>query len=69
MSGRAAFRQADVQRLVKGAIAAGMAAGSFKVVVENRTLTLVAAGAVDQVDPAQDVERRMREAFGEDGGD
>ena len=40
MSRAAKFKQADVTRLVKGALRAGLAFDSFKVAVENGALVL-----------------------------
>lgn len=65
MTARAAFRQADVTRLAKGALAAGLPAGSFKIVVENGQLSLLPIAANTPSDAAEDAEQRMREAFGE----
>jgi hypothetical protein len=65
MTVRAAFKQSDVTRLVKGALAAGMPVGSFKVVVENGQPALLPIAANEPSDAAADAERRMKDAFGE----
>jgi hypothetical protein len=62
---RAAFKQSDVTRLVRGALKAGLPVGSFKVVVENGQPVLLPIAANEPSDAAADAERRMREAFGE----
>jgi hypothetical protein len=59
------FRQADVSRLIRGAIRGGMPVGSFKIVVENGLPTLLPVAANAPSDAADDMERRMRDAFGE----
>ncbi len=54
-----------IEDVVGGALDGGMPVGSFKVVVENRTVTLLPIANED--DPhAGDAARRMREAFGDD---
>lgn len=65
MTKPAAFRQADVTRLVRGALNAGLPVGSFKVVVENGRAELLPIAANTPSDAASEAERRMREAFGE----
>lgn len=65
MTARASFRQADVTRLVRGALKAGLPVGSFKVVVENGHPTLLPLAANAPSDAAADAERRMKDAFGE----
>lgn len=65
MTKPAAFRQSDVTRLVRGAIKGGLPVGSFKVVVENGQPVLLPLAANAPSDDAADMERRMREAFGE----
>jgi hypothetical protein len=60
---RAPFRQIDVKRAVNGARAAGVAIG--RVEIEGGKILIF---PVDDSSPASDaaeVERRMREAFGE----
>lgn len=64
MTKRAAFRQVDVKRLVKGALDGGLPVGSFKVVVEDGKASLLPIAANEPSDAAADAERRMREAFG-----
>lgn len=64
MTSRAAFRQSDVRRLVKGALAAGLPAGSFVVKVVGDELQLLPIAANPASDPAEDMERRMVDAFG-----
>jgi len=65
MTQRASFRQADVARLVRGAIQGGLPVGSFKIVVENGQPALLPIAANEPSDGAADMSRRMREAFGE----
>lgn len=65
MTRRSAFRQADVTRLVRGALKAGLPVGSFKVVVENGTPALLPIASNEPSDSAAEAERLMREAFGE----
>jgi hypothetical protein len=62
---RAAFRQAVVTRLVKGAIKGGWPVGSFKIAVENGEPVLVPIAANGPSDDAAEMARRMREAFGD----
>jgi hypothetical protein len=64
MSRRAAFLQADVKRLVKGALAAGLPADSFVVKVVGDELQLLPIAANPPSDDAAEMARRMREAFG-----
>lgn len=65
MTRRAAFRQADASRLIKAAIAAGMAPGTFMVKVVAGELQLLPIAANSTLDPAEAAESRMVEAFGE----
>ena len=65
MTARAPFKQADVTRLVKGAIAGGLPVGSFKVAVENGQPVLLPIAHNESSDPAADAARRIREAFGD----
>lgn len=65
MNKPAAFRQVDAKRLIKGALDAGLPVGSFKVVVDNGRLTLLPVAANESLSDADDMERRMRDAFGE----
>lgn len=62
---RAAFRQSDVSRLVRGALKGGLPVGSFKIAVENGQPVLLPIAANAPLDDAADVERRMKDAFGE----
>jgi hypothetical protein len=64
MTRRAAFRQADVTRLIKGALAAGLEPGTFSVVVRADSISLMPAASVGELDPAADMSRRMKDAFG-----
>lgn len=64
MSRRATFTQAEYARAIAGAIRGGLPVGSFKVVVENGALAILPIAANAPSDDAQDMERRMREAFG-----
>lgn len=61
---RVAFKQADVTRMIKGAIAAGLSPASFKIVHRDGELSLLPAGATDVPSEEDDLERRMRDAFG-----
>lgn len=65
MTARASFRQADVTRLIKGALSAGLPVGSFKVVVENGTPMLLPLAANAPLNEADEMERRMKDAFGQ----
>lgn len=65
MTRAAQFRQADVTRLVRGALKAGLPVGSFKVAVENGSPVLLPIADNEPSDGAAEAERRMREAFGE----
>lgn len=56
MSRRAPFSQADVTRLVKGALAGGLPVGSFAVAVENDRLILLPANPVSPLAPAAEAE-------------
>jgi hypothetical protein len=60
MTRRAAFRQVDVKRLVKGALAAGLPVGSFKIVVDNGRPTLLPIGAPEPL-PADDIDAEIAE--------
>jgi hypothetical protein len=64
MSRRAAFKQADVTRLVKGAVAGGWPVGSFKIAVENGRLTLLPAKPSDALPSADDAEDAWDRALG-----
>lgn len=60
MTARATFKQADLNRAVKAAVKRG-----WKVEIEGAKITLLPPGAETASSPANDAERRMREAFGE----
>ena len=60
---KAAFTQVDVKRALAGAIAAGVQVGEI-VIEADRVRVLFSTGPVVE-SAADDVERRMREAFGE----
>lgn len=68
MTKPAAMRKADVSRLVsgafEGAIRAGLAVGTFKVVVEGNRAEVLPIAANAPSDDANELSRRMREAFG-----
>lgn len=63
MTKRATFSQADVTRLAKGALKAGLPVGSFKIVVEGTQISLLPIAANGPSDDDADLARRMREAF------
>lgn len=65
MTRRAAVRQADVSRIVRGALKAGLPVGSFSVEVVDGVVRLLPVAANAPFDAADDAEKRMREAFGE----
>ncbi len=65
MTRRAAFSQADVTRVIRGALKAGLPASAFKVEVVGGIVRLLPVAANEPSDPAQDAARRMREAFGD----
>lgn len=64
MTRRAAFRQSDVARLIKGALKGGLPVGSFKVSVENGLPVLLPANASDPLPSAQDAEDAWDRALG-----
>ncbi len=63
MTRRAAFRQSDIRRLVKGAIDGGLPPGSFLIKVVDQELQLLPIAANAPSDDAAEMARRMREAF------
>lgn len=65
MSRRAPFRQVDVARAVRGALKAGLPAGSFSVEIQEGAIRLLPIAANTPLDAASEDERRMRDAFGE----
>lgn len=65
MTAKARVRQADVARVVRGAVRGGLPVGSFKVVVEGDRVELLPVAANTPSDAAAEAERRMKEAFGE----
>lgn len=65
MTKRAEIRQADVSRVVRGAIRAGLPVGSFSVEVRNGVVRLLPTAANQPLNDADDMERRMKDAFGE----
>jgi hypothetical protein len=62
---RAAVRQADVSRVISGALKAGLPAGSFSVEVVQGVVRLLPIAANGPLNDADDIERRMKDAFGE----
>jgi hypothetical protein len=66
MTKRAPFKQSDVTRLIRGAIAAGLPVGSFKIVVEEGRLALLPVAANEPSDPYAESAKRIRKAFGRD---
>jgi hypothetical protein len=65
MTARAQVRQADVARIVRGALKAGLPPGSFSVEVVDGIVRLLPVAANAPSDAASEAERRMKEAFGE----
>jgi hypothetical protein len=65
MTARAKVKQADVARVVRGAIRGGLPVGSFKIVVEGGRVEVLPLAANAPSDDAAEMERRMRGAFGE----
>lgn len=61
---KVAFKQSEVTRLIKGALKAGLSPADFKVVHKDGVLSLLPADASEAPSEADDLERRMREAFG-----
>jgi len=64
MTRRATIPQAEWDRVVKSA-AKNLPVGTYKIVVENGHPAILPVTANDPADSAIDMERRMREAFGE----
>lgn len=68
MSRVATERQADVTRAFRGAIQAlrreGLSPRDFRIVHKNGETTLLPANAAEPLDEADDIERRMKDAFG-----
>jgi hypothetical protein len=62
---KVAFKQADVSRMIRGALAAGLVRDQFKLVFKDGELSLLPAIGSETSNLAEDTERRMREAFGE----
>lgn len=65
MTRRATVRQADVARVIGGALKAGLPAGSFTVEVVDGIVRLLPVAANEPLNVAEDMERRMKDAFGE----
>lgn len=65
MTRRAAVRQADVSRVVRGAVKGGWPVGSFSVEVVEGIVRLLPIAANAPFDEVADDEERMRRAFGE----
>lgn len=63
MTAPATIRQADVSRVIRAALKAGMPPGSFTVEVVGRTVKLLPIAANAPSDDAAEMQRRMREAF------
>lgn len=64
MTRAARYTQADVARLVRGAVKGGWPVGSFKVTVENGQPVLLPTGASDPLPSAQDAEDAWDRALG-----
>jgi hypothetical protein len=65
VTARLAFRQADLSRALKGARKGGVEVGRIEVDPRTGAITLFPAGQVREDREADDVERRMEEAFGQ----
>jgi hypothetical protein len=65
MTKRAAFKQSDIARAIRGALQGGLPVGSFKVTVENGLPVILPVAANAPLNDADDMERRMRDAFWE----
>jgi hypothetical protein len=61
---RAAFKQSDVTRLVKGALAAGVPVGSFKIAVDNGRVELLPVSGADAQPPAGQADEDWDKALG-----
>jgi hypothetical protein len=70
MTRRAVMRQADVRRLVKGAVegarAAGWPDGSYSVEIVDGRVKVLPIAANAPSDDAADMAERIRRAFGDD---
>lgn len=64
MTRRAAFRQSDVTRLVKGALKAGLPVGSFVISVENGRPTLLPVRQAADLSSDQKAEDEWDKALG-----
>lgn len=64
---RGAWRQDDVRKAVQGAIAGGMPVGRIE--FRRDSFSLIALDENASTSEAADVDRRMREAFGEGDDD
>lgn len=64
MTAPAKVKQADVARVIRGALSAGLPAGSFSVEVVDGVVRLLPLAANAPLNEADEMERRMRDAFG-----
>ena len=64
MTASAKVKQADVARVIRGALSAGLPAGSFSVEVVDGVVRLLPLAANAPLNEADEMERRMRDAFG-----
>lgn len=65
---KAAFTQADLTRAFKALRAAGIPVGAYEVHVDKDGLHLLPANSNGARDAAADLGKRIRGAFGGDGG-